>query len=385
MNKKKILIVLVDRANYGRMKPVMQALRDDPRFEISIVCTGAMLLERFGRSVDVVRADGFEVQHEIYMEVEGSLPVTMVASMGVGLIEFARIIDSADPDFVLMIGDRYQAMSAAIAATFQNKCLIHIQGGEVSGSIDESTRHAITKLAHYHFPSTQRAGAFIERMGEGPETVFPLGCPSADIAAMVPDQVPQTLSTHMGVGIPIDFDKPYTVALFHPVTTDISNAEQQMNNLLQALNEVGGQVVMIWPNIDAGSDRISKAIRQFREQSQDGLVFHAYKNLEPDVYLPLIKSAQCLVGNSSSFLRDASFFGTPVVLVGDRQANRERSEAVFHVAPEADQIAAAIRQQIAHGTYPSSTMYGSPGVSRAIADQIAKLTPYSQKTLSYLR
>lgn len=377
----KILVVLVDRANYGRMKPVMEVLRDDPRFSLEIVCTGAMLLERFGRSIEVVRRDGFEVQYEVYNEVEGSVPVSMVASVGVTTIELGNVFNRARPEFVLLIGDRYQAMAAAIAASYQNICLIHLQGGEVSGSIDEATRHAITKLAHYHFPATDLSARNVIRMGEDPDTVFCLGCPSADVIAAASQTALGSESLRLGVGNPIDFARPFILSLFHPVTTDFQNADDQIGALLASLRDVSLPVVMIWPNIDAGSDRVSKAIRLFRESHQDVMPFHVYKNLEPDVYIPIMKRAHCLVGNSSSFIRDASFMGKPVVLVGDRQNKRERTEAVLQVIPVREAITAAIRQQLDHGDYAPSTLYGAPGVSQQIVDQIAKLTPYTQKTL----
>lgn len=381
--RQKICVVLVDRANYGRMKPVMECLRDDSRFDMTLICAGAMLLERFGKAVDVVRADGFTVHHTIYTEVEGSTPTTMVASMGLALSQFSSIFAAQHAEFVLLIGDRYQAMAAAIAAVYQNKCLIHIQGGEVSGSIDESTRHAITKLAHYHFPATDRAGRFIVQMGERAETVFPLGCPVADVIAKVADTVPASLSLKSGVGKPLDFSADYVLALFHPVTTEYQSAAKEMQNLLEALADLAKPTVMVWPNIDAGSDHSSKAIRQFREQHQDTFPLHIYKNLELEVFIPLLKSARCLIGNSSSFIRDASFFGTPVVLVGNRQTGRECSAAVTMVPPKATEIAAAARRQMEHGHYPPSTLYGNLGVSQRIVDKIATFVPYQQKTLAY--
>jgi UDP-hydrolysing UDP-N-acetyl-D-glucosamine 2-epimerase len=381
---KRIAVVLVDRANYGRMKPVMEALSREPGVEMLTVCAGTMLLERFGRVRDVVAADGFRIDSEVYLEVEGSVPITMTKAVGLGILEFASEFQRLSPDLVVVIGDRYEAIAAAIAATFQNFCLVHIQGGEVTGSIDESIRHAITKLAHYHFPATQRAADYIARMGEDPATIFPLGCPSADVVSEAAKSLPADVLAKAGVGYAIDFSKPYLLVLFHPVTTDYGNQEEQTEELLRAIKAMGRQTVLLWPNIDAGSDGVSQAIRRFREFHHD-FPLHAYKNFEPKIYLPLLNHAACAVGNSSSFVRETAFLGTPVVLVGSRQDGREWSPSVVHVEPRQSEIESAVKQQLAHGRYEAASLYGTPGSSKQIASRIATLERYSQKRLHYIK
>ncbi len=380
---KKVAVVLVDRANYGRLKPVMQALKSQHRVRLQTVCAGTMLLDRFGRARDVVAADGFAIDSEVYLEVEGSVAITMAKSVGLGVIEFSSEFQRLKPDFVLVIGDRYEAMAAAIAAAYQNICLIHLQGGEISGSIDESTRHAITKLAHYHFPATQRSADYLVAMGENPATVFPLGCPCCDVVREASARLPKDVLKKLGVGLPIDFSQPYLLVLFHPVTTDIGHQEEQMEELLKAVLRLGRQTVLLWPNIDAGADRVSQAIRRFRE-FHPSFPLHAYKNLEPEIYVPLLNNAACCLGNSSSFVRETSFLGTPVVLVGSRQDGREWSPSVLRVEPRQKDIERAARQQLEHGRYAPSAIYGRPGTAAAIARKVAQLTPYAQKTLHYV-
>ena len=382
--KKKIAVVLVNRANYARMKPVMQALQREPDVDMQTICAGSMLLDRYGCARNVVAADGFNVDAEVYLQLEGSVPITMVKSIGLAVIEFASEFNRIKPDFVLIIGDRYEAMAAAIAAAYQNICLIHLQGGEISGSIDESTRHAITKLAHYHFPATQRAAEYIVAMGEDPDTVFPLGCPTSDVVLAASNDLPQDVLGRLGVGTSIDFSKPYLLVLFHPVTTDIGHQEEQMDAVLETVRHLNIQTVLLWPNIDAGSDLVSQAIRRFREFHHE-FPLHAYKNLPPDIYIPLLNHAACCIGNSSSFVRETSFFGTPVVLVGSRQDGREWSPSVIRVEPLQPEIEAATKNQLAHGRYEASDLYGGPGVSGRIATQISKLTPYAQKQLHYVK
>lgn len=382
ISKKRVAVVLVDRANYGRLKPVMRELKKRRNVDMLTICAGTMLLERFGRARDVVARDGFTIDSEVYLEVEGSVPITMTKSIGLGVIAFASEFQRLKPDFVLIIGDRYEAMAAAIAAAYQNICIIHVQGGEVTGSIDESTRHAITKLAHYHFPATRRAGEFIVRMGEDPQTVFPLGCPSADVIRNAARSLPLSRLRELGVGTQIDFSKSYLLVLFHPVTTEYGGQEAQMEELLAAIQILKIPTVLLWPNIDAGADGVSQAVRRFRETHHD-FPLHAYKNLEPEIYIPVLNNAVCAVGNSSSFIRDASFLGTPIVLVGSRQDGREHSEAVLRTPPHRAAIVRNVKRQIAHGRYQPSTLYGTPGVSSKIAKVISRLRPYSQKRLNY--
>lgn len=381
--KKKVAVVLVNRANYGRMKPVMKALQLENDVQMQVICAGSTLLDRFGRARDMVEQDGFPIDAEVYLEVEGSVPVTMTKSTGLAVIEFASEFQRLKPDFVLLIGDRYEAIAVAIAATFQNICLIHIQGGEVSGSIDESIRHAITKLAHYHFPATQRAARYIEAMGEDPDTVFPLGCPSHDVVQEAVDKLPTMMLAQLGVGQDIDFSAPYLLVLFHPVTTDIGSQEEQMQVVLDTLLELNIQTVLLWPNIDAGADGISQAIRRFREFHHD-FPLRAYKNFPPEVYIPMLNHAACCVGNSSSFVRETSFLGTPVVLVGSRQDGREWADSVKRVEPVQTEIKRTILEQLQHERYPTSSLYGNGDVGEKIAGQIALLEPYVQKRLGYI-
>jgi UDP-hydrolysing UDP-N-acetyl-D-glucosamine 2-epimerase len=374
----KITAVLVDRANYGRLKPILEIMRDDCDVELSLVCTGTMLLDRFGRAVDLVKNDGFDVSEEIYIELEGSVPSTMAKSIGLAVIELSNAFQKHSPDFVLLIGDRSEALGAAIAAVYQNLCLIHIQGGEITGSIDESARHAITKLAHYHFPSTKQAGKNIVQMGERKECVFPYGCPSADV--VFNSKIGSSnISPNIGVGPSLDLSKDYILVLFHPVTTEYSSSENQMIELLGAIEEINMQTVLIWPNIDAGSDGVSQAIRRFREGNEK-VKLHAYKNFEPEDYIPLLGNAVCAIGNSSSFIRDASFLGVPIVLVGSRQDGRECSDAVMRADPNKKEIIQKVKIQLNHGKYKPSGLYGQEGVSIKIVERIKNLTKYIQKS-----
>lgn len=380
--KRKVCVVLVDRANYGRMKPVMQALKERPALELQVLATGTMVLERFDQPVRVVREDGFDIHGEIYIELEGSTPTTMAKSVGFGVVEFASEFHRLKPDVVVLIGDRYEALAAAIAAAYMNITLVHIQGGEVSGSIDESARHAITKFAHFHFPSTKRAADYLVRMGECPQHILGTGCPSSDIARSLSRTLTAEVVNARGAGIQIDVGKPFLLVVFHPTTTEFGGEQRQMQTLLAALDTLKIQTLLLWPNIDAGSDHISKVIRIYRSQAQSQWM-RTLTNLTPENYLRVLANTACAIGNSSSFVRDAGYFGTPVVLVGNRQAGREHDVHVVPVAVDQEAIAKAVVRQLEHGRYEPSSLYGDGNVAARIAAAIEKLTPYLQKQLGY--
>ncbi|MBK8169256.1 MAG: UDP-N-acetylglucosamine 2-epimerase (hydrolyzing) [Sandaracinaceae bacterium] len=383
-SRRKVCVVLVDRANYGRLKPVMQAIRERPSLELQVLAAGTMVLERFDYPVRVVRDDGFDVHGEIYTELEGSTPTTMAKSIGFGVSEFSSEFSRLKPDVVLIIGDRYEALSAALAAAYMNLTIVHLQGGEVSGSIDESARHVITKLAHYHFPATERSKDFILRMGEMPSTVLGVGCPSSDLARTIDRSVPSDALNARGSGALIDPNKPYLLVLFHPTTTEYGGERAQMEAVLGALDEVKHQTLLLWPNIDAGADHISKAIRVFREAKKPSWL-RAVTNLAPDVYLRVLANAACAVGNSSSFVRDAGYFGTPIVLIGNRQNFRETDLHVTRVPPDQANVSKALKAQLGHGRYAPSTLYGDGHVAEKVAKGLESLTPYTQKHLSYVQ
>jgi UDP-N-acetylglucosamine 2-epimerase len=220
-------------------------------------------------------------------------------------------------------------------------------------------------------------------MGESPESILGVGCPSSDIARGLPPDLPAEAINASGSGAYIDPQQPFQLVIFHPTTTEYGGEHAQMRELLLALEAVRMPTLLLWPNIDAGSDQISKAIRVFRDQAAPDWL-RTVTNLKPDDYLQVLASAACAIGNSSSFVRDASYFGTPVVLVGDRQEGRETDVHVRRVRPDSTAIARAIRQQHRHGRYAPSTLYGDGHVSERIAEALVRVTPYRQKRLHYV-
>lgn len=384
--KRKVCVVVNSRANYGRIKSVLKSIRAHSGLELQLIVGASALLHRFGSVVEVIRRDGFTPDSVVHSILEGETPTTMAKSTGLAIVELATHFENLKPDIVLTVADRFETIATAIAASYMNIPLAHTQGGEVSGSIDESVRHAVTKLSHIHFPSTERARDFLLKMGEQPDSVHLTGCPSLDLLVDADlSLAPDLFERYGGVGASVDPARSYLVALQHPVTTEYGAGLEQVRETLKAIDRVGRrgiQVVWLWPNVDAGSDDISKGLRVFRERHNPDYM-HFFRNFGAEDYARLINNCTCLVGNSSSGIREGAFLGVPCVNVGSRQRARERGPNVIDTPHLADEIEAAIERQVAHGRYPPSLVYGGGRAAERITAVLAT-TPLSvDKTLSY--
>src|SRR5262245_15457810 len=380
---RKICIVVNSRANYGRVRSVMEAVRDHPRLELQLILGASALLSRFGKLRELVEEDGFTPVATVYSIVEGETPVTMAKSTGMAIIELATQFENLKPSIVLTVADRFETLATAVAASYMNVPLAHTQGGEVTGSIDESVRHAITKLAHVHFPATARAATNLVRMGEDPETVHLSGCPSIDAIASIDLSLPRDVfRRYRGVGGELYAAKPYVVVLQHPVTTEYGHGFDQINETLRAIAALDMQAVWLWPNVDAGSDDISKGLRMSRE-GQKPKNIHFYKNFAVEDYARLVNNCACLIGNSSSALREGAFLGVPAVNIGTRQQGRERGHNVIDVGYDAGEIERAVRIQIQHGRYERSTLFGDGKAGTKIVNILADTEFRIQKRLHY--
>ncbi len=380
---RKVCIVVNSRANYARIKSVMRAVQRHNSLELQLVVGASALLYRYGNVVDLIRSEGFEPSAVVYSIVEGENPTTMAKSTGMGIIELSTQFENLRPDIVLTVADRFETMATAIAASYMNIPLAHTQGGEVTGSIDESVRHAITKLAHLHFPATERARDNVVRMGEDPATVHLTGCPAIDL--LVDNDLsldPDVLNHGKGVGPSVDPDAPYLLVLQHPVTTEYGSGFEQIRETLDAVDRIGMQTIWLWPNVDAGSDDVSKGLRMFREQNADANI-HFYRNFAAEDYACLLNNAACIVGNSSSGLREGAFLGVPAVNVGTRQQGRERGPNVADAGHDAGAIESAVRGQIAHGRYPASSLFGDGQAGQRVANVLADAAITVQKRLAY--
>lgn len=383
--RRKVCVVIASRANYARIKTAMAAIRDHPELELQVVAGASLVLERFGNAIDVLEQDGFTTDAVVRFLIEGETPTTMAKSAGLGLLELPTVFELLRPDVVVTVADRFETIATAVAASYMNIPLAHTQGGEVSGSIDESVRHAVTKLAHVHFPATELSRQRVIAMGEDPQWVYNVGCPSIDLVAQVDEGTPEQALTSLsasGVGGPVDPARPYVLMMQHPVTTEYGHSFEQINRTLDAVARQGMQALIFWPNVDAGSEQTAKGIRMFREK---GLAhgFHFFRNLPPERFARLMAHCACMVGNSSSALREGAFLGTPAVTVGTRQRNREHARNVVEVGYDTAEIADAIRDQIAHGRYERDELFGDGAAGRKIADHLSGALPPIQKELRY--
>ena len=382
---RRVCLTIGSRANYSSIKAGMRAIRNHPDLELQLIVGASAVLDRYGSVVDVIERDGFIPDARINIIVEGETPATMAKSTGLGLLELPTLFELFEPDVVVIVGDRFETMAPAVAAAYMNIPLAHTMGGEVSGTIDESIRHAVTKLAHLHFPANQAAADRIVRMGEDPDTVHVVGCPRLDLVDEVVSAgnfVNDGWLEREGVGGEIDLAKPFLLVSQHPVTTEFGAGESQIDETLCAVRALDIQAIVLWPNVDAGSEDIARGMRKFREHyDPQGVRF--YKNFPVEIFVGLMKRAACLVGNSSAFIREGAFLGAPAVNVGSRQMGRDRGRNVIDVSYNHEAITVAIRQQVKHGSYPSDHLYGDGQAGPRLADVLATASIRVQKRITY--
>lgn len=405
--KKKICVVTTNRSDYGRMKPIMKAIGDRDDLELQVAAgtpfffdhlfwymrhgeplsfwkslpwhTRSRAMAFFGRDTELQNkeqlmrllvADGFPIHARIPLFLEGGNLRVMAKTVGLALLGVPDVFAKLNPDIVLMNGDRFELLPIAFATVSLNIPLAHIEGGDVSGTIDESVRHAITKLAHIHFPATKMSGDRIRAMGEDPARIIVTGSSIIDTLAGLDLALDNSIYDRYYIaGDRIDFTKPYLLILQHPVTTRYEENKQEMEEIIAAVRDLAMQKIFLDPNIDGGSDGVSVALRRYRDERPPGAAFGKY--FRPHDFYRIIANAAALVGNSSSFIRESAFLGTPVVIVGDRQVGRERGENAIEVRCNRQDILSAIEVQMKHGRYPRSNIFGDGTASEKIVSALA--------------
>lgn len=384
-NKRKVSVVVSARPSYSRIKTTLTAINDHPDLELQLVVAASALLDRYGNAVNYIEKDGFEIASRVYMVLEGENLTSMAKTTGLGLLELSTAFDNLQPDIVVTVADRFETIATAIAASYMNIPVAHVQGGEVTGNIDERVRHSVTKLSDFHFVSTQGAYNRVIKMGEEPSTVFLTGCPSIDIADIVlknPVLNFDPFEKYGGVGKITELSDGYIVVMQHPVTLEYDQSRQHVEETLEAIRELGLPALWFWPNVDAGSDGTSKGIRAFREMHPD-VKIHFFKGMEPVDFLRLLVNSKCLVGNSSVGIRECSYLGVPVVNIGSRQRGREKSKNVINSGYDRLEIINAIRTQLEHGVYSNDSLYGDGRAGSKIANLLATVPLKIDKVISY--
>ena len=342
----KILTLVERRADYSRIKPILKELYQDPFFDVYLIVTGACLLDIHGKDIDYIKNDGFIVNSELPMFHEGEINtnISMVKALAKVLNGIADEIEYFNPDLVLTGFDIGANLATTIAAAHMNIPVAHIQGGEVTGTIDESIRHAMSKFAHIHFPATEDSKNRLIRLGENPKYIFKVGCPSIDTIIQTPIIEKSTLEKKFN----LDFSKPVVLLIQHPVTTESEESKQQISNTIDAIKELGIQALVALPNNDAGASEIIKEIKN------SGLNW--YPSLSSEEFVNIYRNIWAIVGNSSSGIHEASTFGIPSVNIGTRQQDRERALNVIDVGYSKKEIKNGIQKALFDDSFRSNIL-----------------------------
>lgn len=385
MSKRKICVVITARPSYSRVKTVLDAVKNHPDLQLQLVVAASALLDRYGSAVHYIEKDGFEINARVFNVLEGENLTAAAKTTGIGILELSTVFDNLSPDIVVTVADRFETMATAIAASFMNIPLAHIQGGEVTGNIDEKVRHSITKLADYHFVASESALERVLKLGEDSKYVFNTGCPSIDLAAQVMSSPVLNFDPYKkygGVGRKPDLSSGYLVVMQHPVTNEHHQSREHVEETLKAIASIQRPTLWFWPNVDAGADGTSSGIRAFRENNKLDHV-HFFKNMEPDDFLRLLINADCMVGNSSVGIRECAYLGVPVVNIGSRQNKRDRGNNVVDVQYNQTEIKNAIIAWQQSNRPDGSSVYGGGQAGKVIAGLLASCPLKFHKTITY--
>ena len=385
ISKRKIAVVITARPSYSRVKTVLAAIKKHPELELQLIVAASALLDRYGSAVNYIEKDGFEIAAKVFNVLEGENLTAAAKTTGIGILELSTVFDNLRPDIVVTVADRFETMATAISASFMNIPLAHIQGGEVTGNIDEKVRHAITKLADYHFVASENAKNRVIQLGENPNMVFNTGCPSIDIAQEVAKNNKLTFNPYEkygGVGSQPNLDNGYLVVMQHPVTNEYQDSRKHIESTLRAIQKINKPTLWFWPNVDAGADGTSTGIRSFREKYRMENV-HFFKNMEGDDFLNLLHSSSCLIGNSSVGIRECAYLGVPAVNIGSRQHRRDRGENVVDVSYDETDIENAVESILKTNSRVTSAIYGGGNAGEKIAKLLKELPLQYHKTITY--
>lgn len=374
MKRKKVCVITGTRAEFGLLLPVMKKIQDSDSLELQVIVTGMHLLPEYGKTVSEISRNGIAIDACIPMTVAGDDNTAMSLSIGLGIISFTPILKKLNPDIVLILGDRFEIFSAAVAASFGGYLVAHLSGGDtLQAGYDEYVRHAITKISHIHFPSTEQSAKRIIKLGENPKNVFVVGSTALD--TIVHQKLPSKKKLLEKYGLSTDQD--FVIVIQHPVSTEPDIADQQMRITFDSLIELGLKMLVIYPNNDPGGLKIINVIDQYR-QNYPGLIL-AYKSIPFEDFLGLLKSASVMIGNSSSGIIESASFHLPVINIGDRQKGRERSTNVIDTPYDKQKIKQAVNFALLNEDFKKSLLnctnpYGDGNASQRIVDILSHIS-----------
>jgi len=355
---RKICYITGTRADFGLMRSTLQKVNDDDDLCLEVIVTGMHLLGDYGHTSNEIYDANFKVISEVGVELSGASGLEMSIALGAQVVGITNALEQNTPDLVLLLGDRGEMLAGAIASIHLNIPIVHIHGGERSGSVDESIRHAISKISHYHLVSTNNSKDRLIKMGEVSDNVFVTGAPGLDGIGLVQPMCKKTLLEKYGV----NGEKPFFLLLFHPVVQQLSEVEKQVTIVLESLLSFKVQILTLMPNADAGSQAIVKTIMKYKLENKISTAIHVNRG----DFLSLVSEAAVLVGNSSSGIIEAASLGTPVLNIGNRQNFRERSNNVIDVPVEKEKIEEGVRNAMSLDISIFDNIYGDGEASDRI-------------------
>ncbi|WP_163400273.1 UDP-N-acetylglucosamine 2-epimerase [Flavobacterium fluviatile] len=327
---KKILFLTGTRADFGKIKSLITILEPQNEFEVFLFVTGMHLQEEYGYTLLEIERCNFK---NIYTFVNHTHETTMDLTLAKTIEGFSNYVKTIQPDMIVVHGDRVETLAGAIVGSLNNILVSHIEGGEISGTVDELIRHSVSKLSHIHFVSNKEAEKRLIQMGEIKESVFTIGSPDIDI--MFSDQLPDLEVVKKYYNI--SFDK-FSIVMFHPVTTEIQNMKQYAENFVSALLNDSHNHVVIFPNNDLGSQYILESYEKLKKNDR----FRIFPSLRFEYFLTLLKNSQFIIGNSSAGVREAPYYGIPIINIGTRQQNRAVHADIINVSYSEKEITKAL-------------------------------------------
>lgn len=326
---KKVLYITGTRADYGLMHETLELLNSDDDIQLNVVVTGMHLMDEFGYSIDEIKKDNFNL-HVVNQTFVKDDEKSMSAFIGNLIVDLTKLMDEIKPDIVLLLGDRGEMLAGAIVASYLQIPVAHIHGGDVSSTVDDSARHAITKLSNIHFPATELSASRIKQMGENPDNIFVVGAPGLDSIIKSKDNVDENYLKEK-----YNISKDFVLVLQHPVSLEVENSACQIQETLNAVKSTDYQVILVYPNADAGGRAMIDKINEYDVD--------AYKNIPHDDFIGLLSLASALIGNSSSGIIESSSFKLPVINIGTRQSGREKAQNVIDVDYDSKEILNALK------------------------------------------
>ena len=382
---KKICVYTTNRAEYSKLRPILKLLQEDKEIDLTLLVTGSHLLKEYGHSIDQIKNDNIFITEKIFTHIAGDDSSKTVETIGIALLKLPSILKKINPDIILCGFDRFDMFPFAIAASLMNFCLVHIEGGEITGTLDEKIRHSISKLSNYHLVSTQDAKNNLIKMGEFEDKIFLTGCPRYDELIKIHKNDNLENSINICKKYNVNLNK-FFIVCYHPVSTNVELSAKLWKVLLETIKEINENIIFIKPNIDHGNEKLLNIYNESKIENKKNVYF--YKHIDIDDFSILMKYCKCLIGNSSAGVREACVFGTPVINLGTRQNYRIREKIEnVHTMKEfnKEELQRKITQ-ISNIRYKQNLVYGDGNASKKIVNILKQInTKDNSKVISYIK